>query len=159
MSEKQSVTIAPADGKLGVLIPGLGAVATTFIAGVELVKRGLVASADTGLYLVTDDVDQAVQEIVGFYANFDSMRYVGDLLVIRLHREVTDEELFLLNARFGHLCASGSIKRVPALDPERRENDKVDLPRIGFVFAKHGYGELRALIDTLNGLVAAPPPA
>lgn len=41
MSEKQSVTIAPADGKLGVLIPGLGAVATTFIAGVELVKRGL----------------------------------------------------------------------------------------------------------------------
>ncbi len=41
MSDKQSVTIAPADGKLGILIPGLGAVATTFIAGVELVKRGL----------------------------------------------------------------------------------------------------------------------
>jgi myo-inositol-1-phosphate synthase len=28
-------------GKLGVLIPGLGAVATTFIAGVELIKKGL----------------------------------------------------------------------------------------------------------------------
>ena len=33
--------IAPAAGKLGVLIPGMGAVATTFIAGVEAVKRGL----------------------------------------------------------------------------------------------------------------------
>ncbi|MGH9508041.1 MAG: inositol-3-phosphate synthase, partial [Terriglobales bacterium] len=33
--------IAPAQGKLGVLIPGLGAVATTFIAGVEAVRRGL----------------------------------------------------------------------------------------------------------------------
>ncbi len=33
-------TIAPAEGKLGVLIPGLGAVATTFIAGVEAVRRG-----------------------------------------------------------------------------------------------------------------------
>ena len=33
--------IAPAEGKLGILIPGIGAVATTFIAGVELVKRGL----------------------------------------------------------------------------------------------------------------------
>src|SRR5215210_1430523 len=28
-------------GKLGVLIPGMGAVATTFIAGVELIKKGL----------------------------------------------------------------------------------------------------------------------
>jgi myo-inositol-1-phosphate synthase len=38
MSETRS--IAPADGKLGVLTVGLGAVATTLIAGVELAKRG-----------------------------------------------------------------------------------------------------------------------
>ena len=41
MSAKDNVQIAPADGKLGVLIPGVGAVSTTFIAGVEAVKRGL----------------------------------------------------------------------------------------------------------------------
>jgi myo-inositol-1-phosphate synthase len=34
-------TIAPADGKLGVLTVGLGAVASTLIAGVELSKRGM----------------------------------------------------------------------------------------------------------------------
>jgi len=33
--------ILPAEGKLGILIPGLGAVATTFIAGVESIKKGL----------------------------------------------------------------------------------------------------------------------
>jgi myo-inositol-1-phosphate synthase len=33
--------IAPARGKLGVMIPGMGAVATTFVAGVEAVRRGL----------------------------------------------------------------------------------------------------------------------
>ena len=33
--------IAPADGKLGVLVVGLGAVSTTLIAGVELAKRGM----------------------------------------------------------------------------------------------------------------------
>jgi myo-inositol-1-phosphate synthase len=33
--------IEDANGKLGVLIPGLGAVATTMIAGVEAVKKGL----------------------------------------------------------------------------------------------------------------------
>ena len=32
--------IKPAKGKLGVLIPGLGAVTTTFIAGVESIRRG-----------------------------------------------------------------------------------------------------------------------
>src|SRR6476646_6673810 len=33
--------IAPAKGKLGVMIPGMGAVATTFVAGVEAVKKGI----------------------------------------------------------------------------------------------------------------------
>jgi myo-inositol-1-phosphate synthase len=32
--------IAPADGPLTVFLPGLGAVATTFVAGVELIRRG-----------------------------------------------------------------------------------------------------------------------
>jgi len=33
--------IAPAEGRLGVLLPGMGAVATTFIAGVEAIRTGL----------------------------------------------------------------------------------------------------------------------
>jgi myo-inositol-1-phosphate synthase len=41
VSVQENVRIAPADGKLGVLIPGMGAVTTTFIAGVEAVKQGL----------------------------------------------------------------------------------------------------------------------
>src|SRR5437879_13018080 len=31
--------IAPAKGKLGILLPGMGAVSTTFMAGVELIRR------------------------------------------------------------------------------------------------------------------------
>jgi myo-inositol-1-phosphate synthase len=41
LTNKPNSTIAPADGKLGVLIPGMGAVTSAFIAGVEAVKRGL----------------------------------------------------------------------------------------------------------------------
>jgi len=41
---KRKDQIPPASGKLGVLIPGLGgAVSTTFVAGVELVRKGLAA--------------------------------------------------------------------------------------------------------------------
>src|ERR1700675_2542404 len=32
--------IAPPKGKLGILLPGMGAVSTTFMAGVELVRKG-----------------------------------------------------------------------------------------------------------------------
>ena len=41
MSVEKNVSIEPAKGKLGVLLVGLGAVSTTFIAGVEAIKRGL----------------------------------------------------------------------------------------------------------------------
>lgn len=38
---EKGVSVAPADGKLGILLVGLGAVSTTFVAGVEAVKRGI----------------------------------------------------------------------------------------------------------------------
>jgi myo-inositol-1-phosphate synthase len=41
MAIKKGSEIAPATGKLGVLLVGLGAVSTTFIAGVEAIKKGL----------------------------------------------------------------------------------------------------------------------
>ena len=41
MTTMQTPTVAPATGRLGVLTVGLGAVASTLIAGVELAKRGL----------------------------------------------------------------------------------------------------------------------
>ncbi len=37
----KTADIQPAKGKLGVMIPGMGAVATTFVAGVEAVRKGL----------------------------------------------------------------------------------------------------------------------
>jgi myo-inositol-1-phosphate synthase len=40
-SPRPNGTIEPAKGKLGVMIPGMGAVATTFVAGVEAIRKGL----------------------------------------------------------------------------------------------------------------------
>ena len=38
---EKGVEVAPAEGKLGILLVGLGAVSTTFVAGVEAIKRDL----------------------------------------------------------------------------------------------------------------------
>jgi myo-inositol-1-phosphate synthase len=39
--QSKGTEIAPAKGKLGVMIPGMGAVATTFVAGVEAIRKGI----------------------------------------------------------------------------------------------------------------------
>src|SRR5690349_5272738 len=41
MALKKGVDVKPAQGKLGILMPGMGAVATTFIAGVMSIRKGL----------------------------------------------------------------------------------------------------------------------
>ncbi|MET0326173.1 MAG: TIGR00730 family Rossman fold protein [Ilumatobacteraceae bacterium] len=121
-----------------------------------LVDRGLVAAADTSLYRVTDSVEAACAEIDRFYANYHSIRYVGDFLIVRLQHEPTDDQLAELNQRFAHLVARGRIERSLPLDIERRHRDHVELPRIRFAFSRHRSGDLRALIDALNEFV---PPA
>ncbi len=53
MTDSTARTIKPADGKLGVLCVGLGAVASTFIAGVELARRGLASPTGSLSQLAT----------------------------------------------------------------------------------------------------------
>ena len=58
-----------------------------------------------------------------------------------------------VNDRFGHLCRDGRIERSGPLTVELREQDALKLERIRFTFARHGFAELRGLIDALNGFV------
>ncbi|CAN5480936.1 TIGR00730 family Rossman fold protein [soil metagenome] len=116
----------------------------------QLITRGFVSPRDTGLYFITDSPEEAVAEIERFYSNYDSIRYVGEDVVIRLRHEPTDAQLDELTKGFGHLVAEGEIRRVKPYSIERRQGDRLELPRIAFPFAKHGYSDLRAMIDMLN---------
>ena len=67
----ETVKIAPADGKLGILIPGIGAVSTTFIAGVEAIKKGMAQPVGSLTQLGTvrlgkrtDDRTPPIKELV-----------------------------------------------------------------------------------------------
>ncbi|MGH9246259.1 MAG: TIGR00730 family Rossman fold protein [Acidimicrobiales bacterium] len=130
----------------------------------QVARNHLVDDDDLGLFLVTDDVDAACEELVGFYRNFNSIRWVGDRLVIRLEASPTDEELERLNDEFADVCASGRIERTDPLAAERANHDRLDKPRLVLDFDIFRYGRLRALIDALNALPSAPvevrpPPA
>ena len=119
----------------------------------HLVRRGLVSPTDTALYRITDSCDEAVDEITRFYANYHSIRSVGSELVIRLHQAPNDEQLAALNRQFPHLVKSGEIRRTEPLAVERRHDDHLELDRITLDFNRHGYAELRAMIDVLNTYV------
>jgi uncharacterized protein (TIGR00730 family) len=122
----------------------------------EVAARGLVSEDDLILARITDDVATATEEILGFFRNYHSIRYVGNRLVIRLRAAPTRAELADLNDRFADICTRGRIESAPAQPPEVSGHDHVELPRIALHFDRASHGRLRALIDALNGLASAP---
>jgi uncharacterized protein (TIGR00730 family) len=119
----------------------------------HLLPRKLIEPADAELYFVTDSCDAAVNEVEKFYANYDSLRFVGDLLFVRVKTAPTGPQLAALNAQFGHLCSSGSITAAKPHKEEVADNDRLDLARVLLRFDKRHWGELRNLIDALNDCV------
>ncbi len=118
----------------------------------EVEPRGLVSDDDRAFFAITDDVTSARDELLGFYRNYRSCRWVGDLLVVRMVTAPTRSELADLNRRFADIVASGVIRHTKPLPPERNDVDELDLARIAFRFDKVHYGRLRQLIDAVNRL-------
>ena len=116
----------------------------------ELVEQGMISAADLNLYVITSDLDAAVEEIVRFYRVYHSQRFVDGLLVLRLLTPVPRELLADLTEEFSDIIGSGVIEAIPPTQEEVETDDFVELPRIAFDFNRHGYGRLRALIDRLN---------
>jgi hypothetical protein len=114
--------------------------------------RGLVSPDDRSLFLVTDDVGTATDEILGFYRNYQSCRWVGDLLVMRLLVAPDRAQLARLNTEFSDIVADGAMRLSKPLPPERSDGDHLELDRLVFRFDKVHYGRLRQLIDALNRL-------
>ena len=119
----------------------------------EVAAGGLISAEDRSLYVITSDVDAAAAELLGFYRNYHSCRWVGDLLVMRLRVAPGKEQLAELNQRFADIVVSGSIRPTKPLGPERSSSDHVELPRVALRFDRIHYGRLRQLIDALNELV------
>ena len=80
----------------------------------ELVNTGYISPDDRALLCTTDDIDVAVDEIMGFYANYHSVRFVDGRLVLRMQREPAPEELAALNAEFADIVVRGEMETIGA---------------------------------------------
>ena len=116
----------------------------------QLIRPGFITAADVSLFKVANSVEEAADEVLGFYRNYHSCRWVGDLLVLRLQVMPSAGELQELNRRFSDILLSGSIRPAQPFPPERSGNDHLELPRVALRFDKFHFARLRVLIDALN---------
>jgi hypothetical protein len=123
----------------------------------ELIDPGWVSPGDVNLFTITDDVDEAVAAVRGFWRNYQGLRWVGDRLVIRLRAEPTDAEVAALTEQFADVCTEGAIERTGPLPPEVSDNDALDLHRLVLTFDPRKGGRFREMIRELNALESAPP--
>ena len=116
----------------------------------HLLRGQLISPDDLNLYHITDDTDRAVKIITRFYRNFQSTRFVKDLLVIRLKNAPPASAIPRLNKNFADIINGTPIKVIKPTPEEVEDNDNLDKARIAFGFNRRDYGRLRQLIDALN---------
>ena len=116
----------------------------------HLQRRRMIALNDSSLYKVTDDVDEAVDEITRFYRVFHSARYVKDLLVVRTTTALAPALLRDWSGEFADIIEAGAIAACKPFAVERDDPGTLHLPRFAFRFDRRGFGRLRQLIDRIN---------
>jgi uncharacterized protein (TIGR00730 family) len=121
----------------------------------ELVASGTIAPDDLDRVLITDSVEEASAHIEGFWRNYDSLRWVGELLILRLRHAPTPAEVASLNREFAGLLATGTIDASDALPAEVVDHDQVELPRLVLHLDQYRVGELYQLIRAVNALGSA----
>jgi uncharacterized protein (TIGR00730 family) len=120
----------------------------------QLLSGGMISADDLSLYKVTHSTEEAIDEVIGFYRVYNSMRYVGERLVLRLNYAPNTATLAEVNERFGDIVVKGRIELGSALPPESDQPDLSELPRLMFRFDRRSHGQLRKLIDFVNEKVA-----
>ncbi|HEV8574047.1 MAG TPA: LOG family protein [Dehalococcoidia bacterium] len=116
----------------------------------HLLARGLISKEDLFLLRRTATVEEAVDEIAGFYGNYQSQRYMDGRLVIRLLRLAPEEDLEKIAQSFADILRTPRLEPVEASAREIEDEDSLDLRRLAVDFNQTSFGRLRQLIDELN---------
>lgn len=117
----------------------------------ELMKLRLISPEDFNLFKVTDNCQEAVDEVLGFFRVYHSMRYVGDQLVLRLKEPLSEELLAQIRTDFAGILESGTFEQQGPLAAEKDDPTTAHLSRLVFHYDRHQQGKLRRLIDVING--------
>jgi len=118
----------------------------------HLLGDGLISEEDFTLFKVTDDLEFARREVVNFYYNFHSYRYIGDVMLVRMQRQIPGGALVRLNEDFHDILRPETLITTCAAPypEEANEPELASLARLCVPFNRRNLGRLRALLDRLN---------
>jgi uncharacterized protein (TIGR00730 family) len=117
----------------------------------HLMGNKLVSPEDFNLFKITHSVTEARDEILRYYHNFHSYRFVGSRLVIRLQRPLSEARLAHLKKEFASIIdPAGELFQRDAFPQEANEPEIAHLPRLCLSFNRIHFGFLRSLIDRVN---------
>jgi uncharacterized protein (TIGR00730 family) len=116
-----------------------------------MLGRSFISGEDFSIFTITQSVEEAVQVIEDFYRNYHSMRFVNGHLVIRLNKQLSDENIAELENEFPEICMNGTgIERSGPLAEEFDEPDLLNLDRIVLHFNPQHFGLLMAFVRRMN---------
>jgi uncharacterized protein (TIGR00730 family) len=116
----------------------------------DMFNLGYVSPEDFSFFKLCHTVSQAIEEILKFYKNYQSVRWVGDKLVVRILQRLSNKALVDLNHKFEDIVRKGEIVQGTALPSEKNEPEISDLPRLILTPHRRDFGRFRQLIDAIN---------
>ncbi len=117
----------------------------------QLLAQKMVCEEDIDMMLLTHDPIEAADYIVGFYKNYHSLRYIHDLLVLRLEKPLTEEQIGILNDEFKEMIKKGSfMQRLKPYEEEKTSLHTLHLTRLAFYFKRDHFSRLNLLIRRIN---------
>ena len=115
----------------------------------QLLSAGYIAENDFHLLKLVKSPEAAMQEILHFYHNFHSSRWLGKRYLLRLNQPLSEQALQTIQTRFSPLCVEGGFTQHSSSEIE--ENTEFSgLTILSFMFRGRDHGALRTLIDFTN---------
>lgn len=115
----------------------------------QLKDNNYILPSDMRLMTLVHSPEEATQEIVQFYANYQSSRWFKELFAIRMDRLLTQDAINYLSKEFSDLCIKDSFTQKPYEDSFKEPEFK-NLNYLLFYFTGRQHGRLRELIDYIN---------
>ena len=116
----------------------------------NLLDEGMISAEDLKLSRTTDDVDEAVADVTGFYQVFHSMEYLSDKLIFRLQQAPNGKQLAAIQLDFGDILVDGRFELLETPPASDSSPEIPSLARLAFRFNRRNHGRLRQLIDWIN---------
>ncbi|MCP4050248.1 MAG: TIGR00730 family Rossman fold protein [bacterium] len=118
----------------------------------QLLNNEYIYKEDMSLFTIHNSVESAINDILKFYSNYHSIRYLKDFTIIRLNRCIDKKSLIKINDKYKDILTDGEFEVVPLSKLDKDKEEYPDKTRLVFKFNMLNFGRLCELIRFINDM-------